>query len=151
MSQQTSETVIEKSVTVSRPVEHAFRVFTEEIGTWWPLRTHAVATAHAKTVIMERRQGGRLFERTAGGDEHVWGTLTAWDPPHRVVYTWHPGRGEETAQEVEVTFAPDGNGTRVQIRHWGWEKLGDRVEEIVTEYDEGWDTVIGLYAEKANA
>lgn len=150
MSQQTSETVIRKSVTVSRPVEHAFRVFTEEIDTWWPLRTHAVDTAQAQTVVMEGREGGRLFERTASGEEHVWGRLTAWEPPNRVAYTWHPGRGEETAQEVVVTFAPEGEGTRVEVRHWGWEKFGDQLDEIVADYNEGWDVVIGLYAERAN-
>ena len=61
------------------------------------------------------------------------------------MYSWHPGRGEETAQEVEVTFAPEGGGTRVDIRHYGWEKLGDRLEEVVASYDEGWDKVVASY------
>jgi uncharacterized protein YndB with AHSA1/START domain len=113
MNQQTSEVVIEKSVTVAAPVEHAFRVFTEQIHTWWPLQTHAV------------------------------------DPPHRVGYSWHPGRGEGTAQEVEVTFTPAGDGTRVDVRHWGWEKLGDRLDETITNYNEGWGVVLGRYAQAA--
>jgi uncharacterized protein YndB with AHSA1/START domain len=151
MSQQTSEVVIAKSVTVAAPVEHAFRVFTEQIHTWWPLRTHAVDTAKAETVVLEGRVGGRLFERTTGDEEHVWGIVLTWDPPRRVAYSWYPGRGAETAQEVEVTFMPEGEGTRVDVRHWGWEKLGDRMEEIVADYREGWDTVIGHYVEAANA
>jgi uncharacterized protein YndB with AHSA1/START domain len=151
MSQQTSEVVIEKSVLVSAAVEHAFRVFTEEIHTWWPLRTHAVDPERAETVVVEAREGGRLFERTPGGEEHVWGTVVTWDPPHRLGYTWHPGRGEETAQEVELTFTSEGNATRVDLRHWGWEKLGDRMEQTVANYNEGWDIVIGCYVEKANA
>jgi uncharacterized protein YndB with AHSA1/START domain len=151
MSQQTSEVVIRKSVAVQVPVETAFRIFTEEIHTWWPLRTHAVDTAQAETAVMEGREGGRLFERTASGEEHVWGTVLTWEPPQRVGYSWHPGRGEETAQEVEVTFTPEGDGTRVDLRHWGWEKLGDRFEEIVADHNEGWDHVIGQYVEKANA
>lgn len=150
MSQQTSEVVIEKSVTVSVPVHDAFRVFTEEIETWWPLRTHAVDTENADTVVMEGREGGRLFERTPSGEEQIWGIVRAWEPPQRVGYTWHPGRGEDTAQEVEVTFTPDGNGTRVDVRHWGWEKLGDRLDETIAGYNEGWDLVLGRYAETAN-
>ena len=150
MKQETSERVVEKSVTVAVPIERAFEVFTEEIAEWWPLRTHAVDTEHSETVVMEGRVGGRLFERTPGGEEHTWGTVTAWEPPHRVVYSWHPGRGEETAQEVEVAFTPDGEGTRVDVRHSGWAKLGDRMEEIVASYDEGWDKVIGLYAQAAD-
>ena len=99
---------------------------------------------------MEARVGGRLFERTLSGEEHVWGTITAWEPPNRVVYSWHPGRGEETAQEVEVTFKAEGDGTRVRIRHYGWETLGDRLDETVASYDEGWNLVIRRYLEAAN-
>jgi uncharacterized protein YndB with AHSA1/START domain len=151
MSSQTGEVVVRKSITVSAPVEHAFRVFTEQIGAWWPLQTHAVDPEQAVTAILEGRVGGRLFERTSAGEEHLWGTIVTWDPPHRIVYSWHPGRGEETAQEVEITFAPDGNGTRIRVRHYGWEVLGDRMAEMLAGYDEGWDLVIGLYAETANA
>ena len=149
MTQETSERVVEKSVTVSVPVERAFEVFTAQIGTWWPLRTHAVDTERSETVIMEGRVGGRLYERTPSGEEHVWGTLVAWEPPNRIVYSWHPGREEETAQEVEITFSPEGEGTRVDIRHYGWEKLGDRLEETVASYNEGWDKVIAVYARAA--
>jgi len=150
MSQQTSELVIRKSVTVDAPPQRAFRVFTEEIATWWPLRTHAVDTEHSDTVVMEGRVGGRLFERTPEGEEHLWGTIVTWDPPRRVTYSWHPGRGEETAQEVEVTFTPEGGGTRVDVAHYGWEKLEGRIEETMANYHEGWDKVIGRYAEAAN-
>ena len=149
MTQETSERVVEKSVTVSVPVERAFEVFTAEIGTWWPLRTHAVDTERSETVVMEGRVGGRLYERTPSGEEHVWGTLVAWEPPNRIVYSWHPGREEETAQEVEITFSPEGEGTRVDIRHYGWERLGDRLEETIASYNEGWDKVIALYAQAA--
>jgi uncharacterized protein YndB with AHSA1/START domain len=151
MSQQTSEVVIAKSVVVAAPPEHAFRVFTEQIHTWWPLRTHAVEPEQAETVVLEGFRGGRLFERTADGAEHKWGTIVAWDPPNRLGYTWHPGRGEETAQEVELTFTAEDEGTRVDLRHWGWEKLGGRMAETVADYDEGWNLVIGRYVERANA
>ena len=150
MSQPTSEVVIEKSVQVSVPVEEAFRVFTEGIHTWWPLQTHAVDPENAQTVVLEGREGGRMFERTPTG-EHVWGTIVAWEPPNRLGYTWHPGRDEESAQEVEVLFTPEGDRTRVDLRHWGWEKLGDRMEEVVADYDEGWNLVIGKYVEVAGA
>lgn len=151
MTQETSERVVEKSVTVSVPVERAFEVFTAEIAAWWPLRTHAVDTERSETVVMEGYVGGRLYERTPTGEEHVWGTLVAWEPPNRIVYSWHPGRGQETAQEVEITFRPAGEGTRVDIRHYGWEILGDRMKETVASYDEGWDLVIARYVEAANA
>lgn len=151
MNQQTSEIVIRKSVTVAAPPERAFHVFTEGIGTWWPLHTYSVDPESADTAVMEGRVGGRIFERTPGGEEHTWGKVTAWEPPNRVVFTWHPGREEESAQEVEVTFTPAGGDTRVELAHYGWEKLGERMAETASGYDKGWDTVIALYAEAAGA
>ena len=151
MVQETTELVIHKAVTVDVPVEHAFRVFTAEIHTWWPLHTHAVDTRASDEVVLEGRVGGRLFERTPAGDEHDWGAVVVWEPPHRVGYTWHPGRGEETAQEVEVTFTAAGGGTRVEIRHWGWEKLAGPIDETIASYNEGWDAVLARYAEAAGA
>ena len=151
MSQQTSETAIRKRVTVSRPVEEAFRIFTEEIAEWWPYATHSVEKENVDTVILERRGGGRFYERAKDGTEHTWGRVLSWDPPSRVVYSWHPGRGEETAQEVEITFTAVADGTRVELVHTRWEVLGDRKAEVVASYDAGWDKVLGEYAEAANA
>jgi uncharacterized protein YndB with AHSA1/START domain len=150
MSQQMSETTLRKSVTVAMPVERAFRLYTEGIATWWPIETHSVAAENAETAVFEGRGGGRLYERATNGEEHVWGTVLVWDPPRRVVHSWHPGRGEETAQEVELVFTPDGEGTRVELAHSGWERLGDRMAEVMASYDTGWDFVLGRYVESAN-
>ncbi len=145
MSQQASEPVLRKTITVARPVEDAFRLYTEGIATWWPLETHSVGRRDAETCVLEPRHGGRLYERTSAGAEHHWGTVLVWDPPHRLVHTWHPGGDEASAQEVEIRFAPDGAGTRVELVHTGWEKLGDRAASVFQSYDSGWDFVLGCY------
>ena len=108
MSQPTSETVIRKAVIVSRPVEEAFRVFTEELAEWWPYATHSVEGENVDTVVFECSRGGRFYERAKDGTVHIWGTILTWDPPSRIAYSWHPGRSEETAQEVAITFTPSG-------------------------------------------
>jgi uncharacterized protein YndB with AHSA1/START domain len=151
MSQQTSETAIRKSVTVNRPPEAAFRLFTEQIASWWPYWTHSIEKEHVETVVFEAYEGGRFYERSKSGEEHLWGTVLVCEPPRRIVYSWHPGRGEETSQEVEITFTPTGNGTRLELVHSGWEKLGERMEAAVAEYTTGWDKVLGHYVEAANA
>jgi uncharacterized protein YndB with AHSA1/START domain len=152
MSQQASETAVRKSVVVDRPVEDAFRVYTEQVGSWWPFaKTHSVTEEDVETVILEGREGGRFYELTKSGDEHLWGTILVWEPPQRIVHSWHPGRGEETSQEVEVTFTQVGNGTRVDLVHTGWEVLGDRMAEVVASYETGWDVVLSHFVEAANA
>lgn len=139
---------IHKTVRVGSPPERAFRRFTEEMGRWWPLRSHSVGQADAETVVMEPREGGRIVERIRGGRETVWGTVTVWDPPRRVAFTWHPGRTPETAQDVEVRFTADGSGTRVKLEHSGFERLGLALGRKARRgYPIGWEFVLGLYAE----
>ena len=147
--QQTSEMVLTKTITVPLSVEDAFRLYTEEIATWWPVSTHSVEKEDAETVVFEPGEGGRIYERTKSGDEHVWGIVLTWDPPNRIVQSWYPSRGEDTAQEVEIRFEPDGSGTRVELVHTGWETLGDRAAEVYRNYDTGWDYVLGKYGDAA--
>lgn len=141
--QQASELVLRKAISVACPVEDAFRLYTEGIATWWPLRTHSVAGEDAEICVLEPRLGGRLYERTSGGAEHEWGTVLVWEPPHRLVHSWHPGRDVTGAQEVEIRFAPEGAGTRVELVHTGWERLGDRAAAVFESYESGWDFVLG--------
>jgi uncharacterized protein YndB with AHSA1/START domain len=142
--------VVRKAITVRAPIERAFEVFTAQITTWWPLREHSIGEALAESVTMEGREGGRLFECQVGGGQAEWGTVTIWDPPHRVSFTWHPGRDPVTAQEVDVRFSEEGSGTRVELEHRGWEKLGERAAEAIQGYESGWERVFGaLYAEAA--
>lgn len=138
-----SRLVLRKTVTVAAPPERAFHLFTEGISTWWPLATHSVAAERADAAVFEPHEDGRIYERTRDGDEHEWGRVTAWEPPVRVAYTWHPGRGPDTAQDVEVRFTPAGEGTHVELVHTGWERLGDRAEDVFGSYDGGWDFVLG--------
>lgn len=146
--EQTAEiAAIRKSVTVRRPLEEAFALFTDGIATWWPLATHSIYGERAKTAVFEGRLGGRVYEIADDGEEGVWGSVSVWEPPHRIVYSWHPGRGEGTAQEVEIEFVSDGNDTRVEMEHRGWE----RAPEKRAGYDTGWDFVLGSYADAAAA
>ena len=152
MEQTVSDLTLRKTIEVAAAPDRAFRLFTEGMAGWWPVRTHSVGEDRAETVVFEPGLGGRIYERTLDGDEHVWGTVTAWEPPGRVVFTWHPGRGPDTEQDVEVRFEPSGTGTRVELVHTGWERLGDRAAAVRENYDGGWDLVVGeRFAAAANA
>jgi uncharacterized protein YndB with AHSA1/START domain len=150
-AQRMSEMVLTKTVTVPLAVEDAFRLYTEGIATWWPVSTHSVEKEEAETVTFEPGEGGRIYEQTKSGDEHLWGTVLTWDPPSRIVHSWYPSRGEDTAQEVEITFERAGSGTRLELVHTGWETLGDQAVEVYGNYETGWDYVLGRYVERAHA
>ena len=123
--------------------EHAFRVFTEEMGAWWPLWMHSVGGKNAKTCLLEGRVGGRLYERHRDGAESPWGTVTAWEPPHRVAFSWHPGDDESKSGDVEVRFVAVDGGTRVELEHRGFARLGSMARKAFHGYNVGWDLPFG--------
>lgn len=136
-----------KSVTVECAPEEAFRYFTADFGRWWPLATHscvAFASDHKEkpeSCVFEQRLGGRIVERGPAGEEHVWGTVLAWEPPARVLFSWHPMRDEKKAQTVEVRFSPAPGGTKVVLTHGGWELLGGEAAQEREGYSQGWEGV----------
>lgn len=133
---------LRKTVRVASPPAEAFRLFTESIGTWWPLATHSVEEENAETVVFETGIGGRIYERSLAGGVHHWGTVLEWEPPSRFVCTWHPSRGPSTAQRLEIRFLPNGDGTRVELVHTGWEALGPLAPARRDGYDSGWDYIL---------
>jgi uncharacterized protein YndB with AHSA1/START domain len=143
---------VRKMLTVPLAPAKAFQLFTADVATWWPLASHSVAEGKADTVIMEPRAGGRFYERTSEGKEALWGEVRVWDPPRRLVYSWHPGRSADTAQEVELRFSPAGSGALVELEHRGWEVLGDKADSTRDNYDKGWNGVFNeCYGKAAGA
>jgi uncharacterized protein YndB with AHSA1/START domain len=138
--------IVEKSITIQKPIDVAFKVFTDEIGSWWPLKEgFSFGGDRANEMYLEGKVGGRLYERFTDGEEYVTGTVTAYDPPSRVVFTWTQPEWEGPT-EVEVRFSEEGHGTRVELVHRGWENIGPEGEKMAGEYQGGWDLVLGKYA-----
>jgi len=134
---------VELSVAVPLAPDAAFRLFTAEMSSWWPLATHSVGRESAREVRFEPSVGGRVFEIDADGAEHDWARVLAWEPGRRLVLSWFPGRDAATGQEVEVRFEPDGEGTRVELEHRDWERLAERAVEAREGYAGGWTHVLG--------
>jgi uncharacterized protein YndB with AHSA1/START domain len=132
-----------KELVVPLTIEQAFELFTTRIAEWWPLRSHSVEGDDAVNCHLEPFVGGRLLETGRSGRHHVWGTVTAWQPPNRLALTWHPGRSADTAQDLEITFSGEAGGTRLRLVHTGWERLGDAGRAERDTYNPGWDYVLG--------
>lgn len=142
-------TPVVKSVQVDLPPEAAFRLFTEGIASWWPLRSHSVGEEKAVSCTLEGQIGGRIYETMKDGRQEEWGEVTIWEPPARVAFTWHPGGDPDRATQVEVSFRPAGTGTQVDLTHRNWEVLGDRANRVRQSYEGGWEIVLGEYLRKA--
>lgn len=138
--------IIKKSIHVKRPVETAFRVFTEEIGKWWPLKEgYSFGGDRADHIFLEGRTGGRFFERFTDGEEYVVGVVTTYSPPSRIVFEWKQPDWDAPT-EVEVRFTPEGAGTLVELEHRGWDAAGAAAVRMAQEYDGGWNAVLSRYA-----
>jgi uncharacterized protein YndB with AHSA1/START domain len=99
-----------------------------------------------RTVTVESRAGG-AFRIDYNGSDIASGTIVEIDRPRRLVLSWGwEAPGDPTppgGSLVEVTFEPDGDGTRLHLRHSG---LAD---EAVQGHAEGWDQFLPGLAEVA--
>jgi uncharacterized protein YndB with AHSA1/START domain len=125
-----------KTVIVRCAPATAFRVFTAEIGQWWPLAKFSLNDA--TDCRFEPFVGGRLYQVDSTGTEPVWGHVLAWDPPHGLAFSWQVLCTAEEAQRIDVRFRAVEGGTEVTLTHAGWDKLERRGIERRDEYDGGW-------------
>jgi uncharacterized protein YndB with AHSA1/START domain len=149
---------IRRTVTVQAPVERAFQVFTEGMGTWWPLETHSIAVDQeldqkAVDLRVATREGGRIEEILEDGSTRDWGEILTWEPPDHVVLAWKPNDLPTPSTEVEVRLSSDAGTTVVDLEHRGWDLLGDAAERIRPLYasEGGWTMVLDRYRRVAEA
>ena len=140
MSTTEALAAINKTITVDASQRTAFETFTRQIGSWWP-RSHTIFKEGGEGIVFDEQVGGRVYERNAAGDEGDWADVLAWEPHDRFVLRWrvNPDRG---ATELEVRFTAEGDSTRVDLEHRGWDDPEGRAN-----YDPGWDDVLGHYVE----
>lgn len=144
----TSTAPVLRAITVSVAPETAFRVFTEQLGAWWPIATHGTFGERCASLAIE---DDRIVERSIDGEAVVWGEVLVSDAPRRLLMTWHPGREAADASEVEVRFVPDRDGTRVELEHRGWERFGTDAARRRRVYVRpgAWGAVLEHYADLA--
>ena len=136
---------IRKSIFVGRVPAVSFRVFCEEITQWWP---GGFGGSDAKLYI-DREVGGRFYERRTDGSEYEIGRITAYQPPALVAFTWRAPSWDLTTR-VEIRFAPEGDGTRVELEHSGWEQDA-KTREARKNYESGWEMILGYYQTAAGS
>lgn len=130
---------VTKTLELACPPEKAFRTFTDDIAAWWPMETHSVHGAGGRPIFT----ADRVYELSADGAEVDWGRVLVWDPPRRLVTTWHPGTPPDRATELELVFEDAGAGrTRLRLIHRGWDALGERAQAVRDSYESGWDEVL---------
>lgn len=149
---------VRKSVTVRAAVETAFAIFTEDFDSWWP-RAHHIGSSPLRKAVIEGRVGGRCYSEQADGTDCDWGTVLAWEPPHRLVLAWQIGGDWKyepdiaRSSEVEVRFTPAPNDTTlVSLEHRYLDRVGSSANAVRTMLDSpgGWGGTLGAYADRVS-
>lgn len=126
---------ITREVRVDADPATAFTDFTDRIGAWWPMAGFSVHGAGTVAFL-----DGELVETSSAGERAVWGTVTAWEPPQLLAFTWHPGEAEDAATRISVTVDPSPDGAAVTLVHDGWSSADAR-----DSYGQGWVEVLEQY------
>jgi uncharacterized protein YndB with AHSA1/START domain len=158
ISRRTDANVVRKVVSVQAPQAGAWRVFTEKMGSWWPLAFYKIGKANAVDAVIEPRTGGRWYERGDDGSTCQWGSVLAWEPYSRLVLAWDINADWQydptLKTEIEVRFIADGSDrTRVELEHRHLDRYGTRRDEMHAIFDtEGdWGRALPAFARAAAA
>jgi uncharacterized protein YndB with AHSA1/START domain len=146
---------IKKELTVEAPLDRAFRVFTANMGAWWP-KSHHIGQAALKDCVIEPKVNGRWYEVDEDGSTCDWGKVLEWDPPRRLRLAWQLNQefryDPDLVTEVEVSFTRLGpKRTRVDFEHRHLERFGDAAERLRGAMDTGWGEILDGYAQAAVA
>lgn len=159
MSTPAEATTIRHEIVVAVPIERAFKVFTEDFGTFKPPEHNLLGADIAETVF-EPRAGGRLYDRGVDGSECNWARVLAYEPPDRVVISWDISprwqieEDLDKTSEVEVCFTAESpDRTRVELEHRNLDRHGDGWESVreSVDTDQGWPLYLKRFAELATA
>jgi uncharacterized protein YndB with AHSA1/START domain len=158
MSRSTDPNCVRKVINVQAPPEVAWRVFTEQMGQWWPLAVYKIGKANAVDAIIEQRVGGRWYERGDDGSTCNWGSVLSWEPPTRLVLSWDISADWQydpnLKTEIEVRFIAEGrDATRVELEHRKLDRYGARRDEMrhIFETEGDWGRLLQMFATRAIA
>jgi uncharacterized protein YndB with AHSA1/START domain len=131
MTTQVEAASVRTHIVVEAPLERAFRVFVDDFDAIKP-RDHNMLQVDIAETVFEPRAGGHIYDRGVDGSECRWARVLAYEPPHRLVFSWDisPRWQVETdparTSEVEVRFVPETpERTRVELEHRNLDRHGD--------------------------
>lgn len=148
---------IRKVFTVKASQERAFDVFCARMGDWW-LKSHTIAAAGQKTVVVEPFAGGRWYEIAHDGTECQWGSVLVHERPGRLVLNWQISAewrfDPALLTEVELRFtAISPTETQVEFEHRKLENYGAVAAQLreVLDSEGGWTGLLSAFEAASNA
>jgi uncharacterized protein YndB with AHSA1/START domain len=135
--------MITKTIFLACDVERAFRLFTEEMTTWWPAQQRLTGDPESRFVL---QPNGPFYELARDGRRVEIGHVREWDPPHRLRFDFFPGTDAEHPTEVLVTFVAEADGTRLTINHGPTAASVELFDARASRYDASWSGLLPAFA-----
>ncbi|MEO9652021.1 MAG: SRPBCC domain-containing protein [Roseobacter sp.] len=140
---------IKVEAVIDRSLAEVFEAFVSNVTDWWPLESHSVGPHLGEPVpelvVIERHEGGRIFEVSPAGENRLWGVIHEFKDGTMLSFSWHPGMDQALATRVTVGFeAIDNRKTLVTLIHKGWNARSDEATTIRENYVSGWKDIIAV-------
>lgn len=126
-----ADAAVRASIVVDAPADAAFRVFTEDIGSWWN-PDHHILDGELAEMVFEPRVGGHVIDRATDGKECRWARVLVYEPPRRLIISWDIDlqwrleTDPAKTSEIEVRFTPQGEErTLVELEHRNLDRHGE--------------------------
>jgi uncharacterized protein YndB with AHSA1/START domain len=138
---------IHAQIEIAAAPEAVFRALTDprELAAWWG----SPETYRTSSWKVDLRPGGMWSAEAENVAERrrstVRGQYLAVDPPRLVEYTWEPSWEPSLRTVVRIELEPVAGGTRVTVRHSGFEGRAAACED----HARGWDQVLAWLSRHA--
>lgn len=134
MTTAIGELAVRRSIVIAAPRERVW----EEFGSAERMKQWFVC----ERLVLEPREGGRFETEGDHGSIHYvfGGKVVRYQPPREVTveWGWVPPRWPDVTL-LSFLLEPEGGGTRVEIVHHGFERLGAWAREVYESFEGGWD------------
>jgi uncharacterized protein YndB with AHSA1/START domain len=145
---------VRRRIIVNLGIERAFALFIERFDAIKP-REHNLLTVPVAESVFEPRVGGHIYDVGVDGSQCRWSRVLAYEPPHRVVFSWDIGptwqleTDPEKTSEVEVRFVRESDTrTRLELEHRNLERHGEQWRAVADGIggEAGWPLYLQRYS-----
>lgn len=126
------------TIDIDAPIERVWQVLTTEglVEQWLGCIGYRAEPGHV--FYMQQDPAKRASGDTSGATHCE---LAALDPPHRMVFSWYYPETPRTL--VTIALEPAGTGTRVSLRHDGWDQFDEaQIDGVRDALAGGWSSFV---------
>ncbi len=129
---------LRQQIHLPAPPDRVFEILARDVDLWW---TAPYRMTEGGSVSLQAHIGGQLREQGRSGHAAVWGTVEEVLPGRLLVMSGTFGMGSAVTGRVRIELAPEGESTRLTLRHTA---IGPLDDDIADRYARGWTDLLDV-------